>query len=319
MLYLIFLPDKDEIKQHLSHKIKTIKQYISSIKTRGLFSIYPGQDSKKVPHNKTDIEIVRLIWQIHETNPTWGRFKIAFQLFLMCIIISPSTVRNYLLKPRPPARKKQEVVDSLPEFPDGIATNRIKAKHPNHIWMADFTTVKVLFTYVYVFFVMDIFSRKIIYFDIIPYNPSSEWTVKRFKKAFSESIDTPQILITDNGTQFISDILKQFCKDYTIEHRKGKVRSYRATAHIERFNQTIKYEALNHIPFLFKRKLRQTIAEFILYYNRHRPHRYHKGLTPDMIYYSIKLLKPPDKTQLKIKSRTFCDGLITAYHLEQAA
>ena len=46
-------------------------------------------------------------------------------------------------------------------------------------------------------------------------------TIKRFQRAFCESVNTPKVLITDNGNQFKSDIFKQFCKDYTIEHRKG--------------------------------------------------------------------------------------------------
>ena len=166
---------------------------------------------------------------------------------------------------------------------------------------------------------MDIFSRKIIYFDISLCNPSSGWAIQRLRNAFCESTITPKVLITDNGNQFISDKFKQFCKDYTIEHRRGKVKSYRSTAHIERFHQTIKYEALNHIPFLSERELREVIAEFIQYYNKYRPHRYHKGLTPDMIYYGLKLLEPPDEINLKIKIKSFCDKLITTYYLEQAA
>ncbi len=164
MLYLIFLPEEQEIKQYFTHKARTIKQYITSIRKKGLFSIYPQQDNKKIPYNKTDIEIVRLIWHIFDCNPTWGRFKIAFQLFLMGITISPSTVRNYLLKPRPPELKKRKKSNKH-DFPDGIPSNRIKVKYRNHTWMCDFTTVKVLFTHIYVFFIMDIFSRKIIYFD----------------------------------------------------------------------------------------------------------------------------------------------------------
>ncbi len=50
MLYLIFLPDEQKIKQYFTHKAKTIKQYITSIRKKGLFSIYPMQDNKKIPH-----------------------------------------------------------------------------------------------------------------------------------------------------------------------------------------------------------------------------------------------------------------------------
>ena len=73
ILYLIFLPDKQEIERHLTHKLETLKHYITLIRTNGLFSLFQRPQYKRVPHNKKDIQIVRLIRQIHDSNPAWGK------------------------------------------------------------------------------------------------------------------------------------------------------------------------------------------------------------------------------------------------------
>ena len=316
ILYLIYTPDAKQVKLHLTHKIKTIKNYIAKIRKFGLFSLISKPSFKKTPHNKKSINIVRQVWLIHNNNPSWGRFKIAFQMFLLGYSISPSTVRNILNSKKPPqknARKYKKTASNSNKHNN----NKINAKSPNHTWNIDFTTIKVLFIDVYIFFVLDIYSRKLIYFDISLFNPTSFWTITRIKRAFSESIDTPKYIISDNGSQFISAEFKLFCKDYDISHRRSAVHSWRSTAHIERFNETIKYEALYNIPLFSINYLRKMIYSFIDYYNNYRPHMALNGLTPQMKYNNIET--PHDPSAKTIRQKTFCDGLITAFFLDNAA
>ncbi len=165
------------------------------------------------------------IWGKLANNHNWEYF------------VSPSTVRNYLNKKRPPEEKKRKKPKNNNDSGSSYH-GKINARYPNHIWNIDFTTVRVFFTYIYVFFVIDIYSRKLIYFDVSKFNPSTYWTTTRLKRAFCESIDTPKHLISDNGQQFRNEF-DLFCKHYNIKHRRGRVRSWRSNAHIERFNQTV--------------------------------------------------------------------------------
>lgn len=316
MLYLIYTPDEKQVKIYLTHKLKTIKNYINKIRKFGLFSLIPSPSFKKVPHNKKSIDIVRQVWLIHDNNPSWGRFKIAFQMFLLGFSISPSTVRNILNSKKPPLKANRKSKKTSPNS-NKHNNNKINAKSPNHTWNIDFTTIKILFINVYIFFVLDIYSRKLIYFDISLFNPTSFWTITRLKRSFAESIDTPKYIISDNGSQFISAEFKVFCKEYGISHRKSAIHSWRSTAHIERFNETIKYEALYNIPLFSTNYLRKMIYSFIDFYNHYRPHQALNGLTPDMRYNNIFV--PPDPSGKTIKQKTFCDGLITTFYLDNAA
>ena len=284
-----------------------------------LFSLFVKPEYKRVPHNKKSIEIVRLIWDIRENNVSWGKFRIAYQLFILGKVVSPSTVRNYLNQPKPPKKLLRKANKKKPDEPY-TGKNKIKAKYTNHIWMADLTCVRILFIHVYVYFMMDVYSRKVFYGGISLFNPNTDWIIKRTKMQVNclDFRDPPKHIITDNGSQFVSPEFKGFCKSYVIKHRTGKIGSPRTTAKMERFFETLKYESLNYIPFISKNELVDIIHNFINYYNNYRTHQSLFGFTPNMIYEGIK---PDDlKTEGKIiKKRKFCKGLITAYYLDKAA
>ena len=137
------------------------------------------------------------------------------------------------------------------------------------------------------------------------------------KRALAESWDACKYLITDNGSQFIAPEFKLFCEDYHIIQRFGKVYSWRSNAYIERFHQTIKYEALHNLVIFTMKYLTKMIRSFVKYYNNYRPHQSLDGLTPSMVYDGIK--EHPDPTGKAIKTERFCDGLITAFYLDEAA
>ena len=65
--------------------------------------------------------------------------------------------------------------------------------------------------------------------------------------------------------------------------------------------------------------LRKMIKSFLNYYNNFRPHQSLDGMTPSMVYEGKKKLEIPDPEGKVIKKESFCNGLITAFSLEEAA
>ena len=65
--------------------------------------------------------------------------------------------------------------------------------------------------------------------------------------------------------------------------------SPKATAKIERFFETIKYESLNFIPFISINELLDIIHSFVNYYNNYRTHQSLLGFTPNIVYEGIKI------------------------------
>jgi transposase len=85
---------------------------------------------------KTTPEMARMIWEIFEENPLFGRKRIANILWLLGVFVAASTVRNVLLRPRPkrtPAAAKAGAVQEKPR--------QIVARYPNHVWSVDRTRV----------------------------------------------------------------------------------------------------------------------------------------------------------------------------------
>jgi transposase-like protein len=50
---------------------------------------------------KTPAELARLIWEVFEANPHFGRHRIANVLWLLGVFVAASTVRNVLVRTRP--------------------------------------------------------------------------------------------------------------------------------------------------------------------------------------------------------------------------
>ena len=66
----------------------------------------------------------------------------------------------------------------------------------------------------------------------------SEKTIKRLKKIFTTH-GQPLSVISDNGSQFRSDVFQRFLKDYGIEHKKTTPLWPPANGEIERHNRSL--------------------------------------------------------------------------------
>ena len=105
--------------------------------------------------------------------------------------------------------------------------------------------------------------------DVIPMkNTTTEATIRVLRTKFTEW-GLPQVLVSDNGPQFISDEFKKFLKANCIEHIKSSVRHPSSNGEAERFVRTFK----NAMKATKSRKgdIHQKLARFLLSY-RTTPH-----------------------------------------------
>jgi transposase InsO family protein len=152
---------------------------------------------------------------------------------------------------------------------------------------------------------MEIESRRIVHWGVTT-SPTLSWVKQQLREA-TPWCETPRFLIHDND-----GIFGQYPKRLT-SMEDGKKRSYRchldrwlyevmgiegipipygapnANAHLERFNRTLREDALNHFIFIGISHIRRVLAEFVEYYNRARPSQAIHGI-PDPY---PELEKPP--------------------------
>ena len=173
----------------------------------------------------------------------------------------------------------------------GQSWRRFLNSHSKEIFACDFLVqYTALFDIVYVFVVMEIGSRRIALINVTS-SPNLNW-VKQQIREISSFDNAPQFLIHDND-----GIFGQF-------RRRGSNRPFRchldcwldramgikgvpipygapnANAFVERFNRTLREDALNHFIFLSEGHVRRVYRDFVEYYNHARPSQA-TGAIPD--------------------------------------
>jgi transposase InsO family protein len=144
------------------------------------------------------------------------------------------------------------------------------------------TQYTVGFRVLYVFVVMHIGSRKVLWANVTA-SPSLSWVKQQLREVFAEE-HRYRYLIHDNDAifgQFGRSRSKMLGVRCHLDHWlslvmgvKGLPIPYRApnaNAHLERFNRTLRAEALNRFIFFGEQHLRRVVREYLRFYNRARP------------------------------------------------
>ena len=91
------------------------------------------------------------------------------------------------------------------------------------------------------------------------------------------------VILSDNGSCYVSGDLKAFLEELSITHVRGKPLHPQTQGKIERYHRTMKnIIKLEH--YYSPEELEGQIAEFVNYYNNHRYHESLNNVTPADVY-----------------------------------
>jgi hypothetical protein len=165
------------------------------------------------------------------------------------------------------------------------------------------------------------YSRKILCLSKHKENPASNWVVKQLNKVFRK-YGKPKHIIADQGAQFTASEFTTFIKSNGIRLRYGKVGSPLSNGRIERGFKSLKYEFLNYYFMINDAKLDWLLKEYLVFYNKYRPHMAIDGQVPEERYRGI-VSHPPAKTAKRlnpnIQKVSFADGMLNAFVSDKAA
>lgn len=198
----------------------------------------------------------KLIRDMWNSNPTWGRPRIQAELAKLGINVSASTVANYKPKRRqPPSQRWRTFLDN----------------HLEDIVAVDFFTVPTAtFRVLYVLLIMSHDRRKIIHFNVTD-SPTSAWAARQLLDAFP--FDTaPRFLVRDNDSIFRSEFSER-TKALGIEEVRTAIRSPWQNSYCERLIGSIRRECLDHIIILNEQHLRRVLRRYVNYYHSSRTHQ----------------------------------------------
>lgn len=229
--------------------------------------------------SETDLRrdaVMDKILEIYDgSNQIYGAPKIREELLKSGILISERTVSNYMkmLDIHACWVKKSVRTTIDPDFSlklHNLLKQDFNPKKPDEYWCTDITYIWTLEGFVYLTCIMELYSRKIIAWDLSD-SLESSGVVSAIEKAIKLRHCKPKIIHTDRGCQFVSASWSKATKG--IKKSYSKKAFPWDNACIESFHSLIKREWLNRFVIRDHTHARELIFEYIdAFYNTHRTH-----------------------------------------------
>ena len=165
-----------------------------------------------------------------------------------------------------------------------VYRNRVQQKFmteaPNMVWVSDITYVHVQNVLCAIGVIIDLYSRKVIAFDVAE-TADSAFIQRMFDSAF-EMRDKPTGLIfhSDQGSQYTAFEFRKHLRELGVKSSFSNPGTPLDNAVAESFFASMKREELSHKYYYDLEALRQDVADYIDFFNNMRPHQKLGRLTP---------------------------------------
>ncbi len=190
---------------------------------------------------------------------------ISGELKKLNISVSHETVRKVIQN----GRREGEIL------PNGSWKKFIKS-HLNSLFCCDFLTVETVFNLrIYIFFILEMKTRKIIQFGITNH-PDMRFVRNQLTSFMFDRIDQKTYLIHDNSGELKwTDYKSLDITDIAITPYSPNMNAF-----AERFVRSVKYECFDNFIVMNIRHARNLMKQYVNYYNYFRPHQGIDNNTP---------------------------------------
>ncbi|MGI8869851.1 MAG: integrase core domain-containing protein [Mycobacteriales bacterium] len=179
--------------------------------------------------------------------------------------MAPSTVWNIL---------HRAGVDPAPRRSGATWQEFCRAQAETMLACDFFTVDTVLLRRIYVFFVLEVGTRRVHILGVTRH-PTGEWVTQQarnFVMEVGERADGFRVLVRDRDTKFTTGFDAVFASA-GISVLRSPPRAPKANAYAERWVSTVRRECLDRLLVFHERQLVRVLAEYESHYNGHRPHR----------------------------------------------
>jgi putative transposase len=241
-----------------------------------------------------DAHVMNEIREIYTRRCYYGYRRIAIELRKQGFVINHKRVQTLMsvagIKVVYPGKKtsvqnKQHKV--YPYLLKGLAIER-----PNQVWQVDITYIKIRGGFVYLFCLVDVFSRKIMGHSVSTFLDTAP-CLESLKNALGEAM--PEIVNSDQGCQFTSEMWTSYLTEMGIKISMDGKGRWADNIYVERLWRALKYELVYLNSFNTVAECEKAIAEYITFYNNERPHQALNYHTPQQVY---ELGRIPTKREL---------------------
>ena len=162
-----------------------------------------------------------------------------------------------------------------------IINQDFTAQAPNQKWVTDITQIRTHEGWLYLAVVCDLYSRMIVGWSMQS-AANSKLVLDALLMAVLRRQPKQEVIIhSDQGSQYISDNWKSFCKKYNLTLSMSRRGNCLDNAVIESFNSTLKKEKIRGQIYKTRKQAKLDIFEYIeTFYNTKRKHSYIGFLSP---------------------------------------
>ena len=163
-----------------------------------------------------------------------------------------------------------------------ILNREFDVSRPNEVWVSDVTELKFKHKKIFLCIVLDLYARKVVGFRFSSKN-STQLTKSTLGAAYKLRNPTDLLLLfhSDQGANYTSRTFRTYLKELGIKSSFSDPGQPHDNAVMESFNKTLKNEEFYVRHYRSERDLKDSIKEYIKFYNSYRIHSYNNKKTPD--------------------------------------
>ncbi len=231
-----------------------------------------------------DHKVMRHMDTIFTEHPYYGTRRMAYRLRKEGYTIGRKRIRKYYqllgleaIYPKKNLSKRNFAHKVYPYL-----LRDMEILHPNHVWSADITYIRLKEGFVYLVAIIDWYSRCVLSWRLSTTLESS-FCMEALAEALSR-YGKPAIFNTDQGVQFTSEGFISLLETQKISiSMDGRGRAL-DNIFIERFWRSLKQEKIYRVVLETVKEARKSIEDYMAFYNTERPHQSLNYKTPQEIY-----------------------------------
>jgi putative transposase len=261
---------------------------------------------------RRDGDLLEQIKQIHADNySVYGARRVHQQLRRQGVSVARCTIERLMRAEgiegvRRGSRTRTTTPDEAAPRPPDLVNRHFTADRPDQLWLADITYVRTWEGWVYVAFVLDAFSRRIVGWQLADHLRTDlpldalEMAMWQRERDRPQGAERPQkgslIHHSDRGCQYTSFRYATHLADLGVTASVGSVADSYDNAMAEALNGTFKAELIHRQTWRTRDQVEYAIVEWIGWYNHRRLHSAIGNMPPaeyEATYYrSINNLTP---------------------------
>jgi putative transposase len=286
----------DNAKNQLFNKLKSIKERKTmaeldhpkiSVKRQAELlcvnrtSLY--REVREHQEREETIQIMHAIDAIYTDMPFFGYRRMTAKLREKGFNVNRKRVRRLMrqmgiqgIYPQPNLSKRLHAKYVRPYLLRGLDINR-----PNQVWGIDITYLRMEKGFMYLFIIIDWFSRKVIDFELSS-TLEKGFVMTCLKRALHQY--KPEIINCDQGSHFTNADYLALLTEHEVQISMDGKGIATDNCRTERFFMALKYGCIYLNEFENPRELRKGISKYIQFYNTDRPHQALDYKTPNTMY-----------------------------------